>query len=215
MPHSPSKAPRKVATSPEQPPDEQTDRIVQAARRHFFLHGFRGVTMDDLAAELGMSKKTLYACFESKTALLQAVLRAKMADVEADLTQIGADPRGDHSKALEELLACVQRHGGEVQAAFIRDVRRETPELFEMVEKGRRAIMKKHFTRILEQGRRSGVIREDISVELVIEILLAAVDAIVNPTRMEELRLSPKDGYAAILRVVLEGVLKPKARARK
>ena len=38
-------------------------RIVAGARRYFFAHGFRGVTMDDLAAELAMSKKTLYAHF--------------------------------------------------------------------------------------------------------------------------------------------------------
>ncbi|HKA32612.1 MAG TPA: helix-turn-helix domain-containing protein, partial [Candidatus Binatia bacterium] len=45
-------------------------RIVAAARRHFLAHGFRHVTMDDLAAELGASKKTLYASFPSKEALI-------------------------------------------------------------------------------------------------------------------------------------------------
>ncbi|MGN6719163.1 MAG: helix-turn-helix domain-containing protein, partial [Candidatus Binatia bacterium] len=49
---------------------EIAERIVSAARAHFFAHGFRSVTMDDLAAELGMSKKTLYAQFPSKTELL-------------------------------------------------------------------------------------------------------------------------------------------------
>ena len=46
----------------------ESARIVAAARRYFLAHGFRGVTMDDLAAELGMSKKTLYAHFSSKAA---------------------------------------------------------------------------------------------------------------------------------------------------
>jgi len=45
-------------------------RILAGARRHFFANGFRRVTMDDLAAELGMSKKTLYAHFPSKQHLL-------------------------------------------------------------------------------------------------------------------------------------------------
>ena len=51
-------------------------RILAAAREHFFAHGFRRVTMDDLAQELGMSKKTLYAHFPSKTALLEAMREA-------------------------------------------------------------------------------------------------------------------------------------------
>ena len=38
--------------------------------------------MDDLATELGMSKKTLYAHFRSKPELVQAVILAKVADVE-------------------------------------------------------------------------------------------------------------------------------------
>jgi len=54
--------------------DSNRQRIVEAARTHFFSHGFRRVTMDDLAAELAISKKTLYAYFPSKTALLEDVL---------------------------------------------------------------------------------------------------------------------------------------------
>nr|MBA3354117.1 helix-turn-helix transcriptional regulator [Blastocatellia bacterium] len=54
-------------------------RVLEAARGHFFHHGFRNVTMDDLAAELGVSKKTLYAHFPGKDALLEAVLNDKFA----------------------------------------------------------------------------------------------------------------------------------------
>ena len=53
-------------------------RIVDAARGHFFSHGFRSVTMDDLAEELGISKKTLYAHFPGKFDLLEAVLADKL-----------------------------------------------------------------------------------------------------------------------------------------
>src|SRR5438552_1381598 len=49
------------------------NRIIAGARSHFFAHGFRGVTVEDLATELGMSKKTLYAHFSSKTGILEAV----------------------------------------------------------------------------------------------------------------------------------------------
>ena len=66
-----------------EPPVESLtrQRIVGAARRHFFAHGFRTVTMDDIAEELGMSKKTLYAHFPSKTALVEAVLLDKLGGI--------------------------------------------------------------------------------------------------------------------------------------
>ena len=50
---------------------EQDERIVAGARKHFFVHGFWSVTMDDLANELAISKKTLYTRFQSKAALLE------------------------------------------------------------------------------------------------------------------------------------------------
>ncbi len=52
--------------------ESKRQRIVDATRVHFFSHGFRRVTMDDLAAELGISKKTLYAHFPGKFDLLEA-----------------------------------------------------------------------------------------------------------------------------------------------
>jgi hypothetical protein len=45
-----------------------------------------------------------------------------------------------------------------------------------------------------------------------IEILLGAVQAIMNPPKIEELGLTPKSGFTAIVKVVLEGVIIRKRR---
>src|SRR5262245_36497441 len=109
-------------------------RILAAARQHFFAHGFRGVTMDDLAAELGMSKKTLYAHFPGKTAVLEAMLVDKFRSLEADLRPITAECSAGFATALHQLLATIQRHIDEIKPPFIRDIQRECPELFQVVE---------------------------------------------------------------------------------
>lgn len=188
-------------------------RIVMAARSHFFAHGIRSVTMDDLAVELGMSKKTLYGAFSSKTALLRAVLLDKLSSVESDLDGIARRRFGHTLDLLHELLLCMQRHTEEIRPPFVRDIRRESPELFKLVEQRRRAIIQRHFGRIFEDGRRDGTIRRDLSTELIIEILLGAVQAIMNPVKMEELRLTPKSGYSAIVSVILDGVIVRRKRA--
>src|SRR6266436_9584052 len=84
-------------------------RIVQAAREHFFSHGFRSVTMDDLAEELAISKKTLYAYFPSKIALLEAVLADKFAGLEVKLEEIKRAYPHDFPAALHQLLTSTQR----------------------------------------------------------------------------------------------------------
>lgn len=188
-------------------------RIVAAARRHFFAHGFRSVTMDDLAEELGMSKKTLYASFPSKLDLLRAVLMEKFHDVESDLDEVTARVSTDVLAALHRLLACMQRHTAEIQPPFVRDMRRETPEFFKLVEDRRRQVIQRYFGKIFEEGRRAGIIRKDIATRLMIEMLVGVTEAIMNPTKMAELGLTPNTGYTSVVTVILEGLLTEKGRA--
>jgi AcrR family transcriptional regulator len=182
-------------------------RIVATARGHFFVHGFRRCTMDDLAAELGMSKKTLYGCFASKAALVQAVILAKFADVEAALEGISRHPAPDFLDSLQQLLTCIRTHTEEVRPPFLRDIQREAPELFELVQSRRRTLIQRHFKTLFERGRKAGLIRGDIPATLMTEILLGATQAVANPQTMLELDLTPQTALSAILRVVLEGVL--------
>lgn len=189
-------------------------KIVAAARRDFFAHGFRAVTMDELAKELGMSKKTLYAHFPSKTSLLEAMLLDKFHDLEGEADRITTECKDDFVTGLKRLLACLQRHTAEVQPAFVRDIQREEPELFKVVDGRRRELIQQHFGKLLSEGRREGLIRKDVPVSLIIEILLAAVQAIMNPPRMAELGLTPTSGFSAILNVILEGVITTEGRSR-
>jgi AcrR family transcriptional regulator len=187
-------------------------RVIRAARRQFLAHGFRSVSMDDLAAELGMSKKTLYVAFPSKTALIEAVLKDKFREVESDLGQLAKDQSANVEVALRKFLDCVQRHTAEIQPAFVRDIGRGTPELFQLIEQKRRELIQRYFGGLFEEGKKAGVIRTDIPTYLIIEILLGAVQAIMNPPKLMELGLTVEHGYSSITRLVLEGALVPKGK---
>ncbi len=189
------------------------NRIVADARRHFFMHGFRSVTMDDLAAGLAMSKKTLYAHFSSKGALLEAVILDKFAEVDADMGRITSADVSDFPARMHELFACLRQHLGEIQPPFLRDMQREKPEAFAIVETKRREILLKYHRKVLDQGRKAGVIRKDIPVDLIIEILLSML-TIITPQKMEKLGITPETGVMAIIAVVFEGVMTEKGRSR-
>jgi AcrR family transcriptional regulator len=189
-------------------------RIVASARKHFMAHGFRGVTMDDLAAELGMSKKTLYAHFASKTELLQSVLDDKLRSADADFGQVAAESAADFPGALHSLLACLRKHSEELQPPFLRDMAREAPELFQMVQTRRRGLIQRHFGKLLTEGRKAGMIRKDIPTDLMIEILIGTTDALLHPQKLSELNLPAKTGFHAIITIVLEGVATGKGRRK-
>jgi AcrR family transcriptional regulator len=192
--------------------DPNRQRIVNAARGHFFNHGFRSVTMDDLAEELGVSKKTLYAHFPGKFDLLEAVLAEKLKGVEATLKEVTRAHPHDFQATLRELLAGTQRELDEIKPPFVRDMRQKAPDVFKLVERRRAALIQRYMGKFFVDGQRLGMVRKDVPAKLIIEILLAMVQSIMNPQKIEELGMMPKEGYSGILKVVLEGALTAKGR---
>src|SRR5947209_4895834 len=125
--------------------DPNWQRIVDAARAHFFSHGFRSVTMNDLAAELGISKKTLYTHFPGKFDLLEAVLADKLAGVERKLREITRGSAHDFATTLHQLLAGTQRELDEIKPPFVRDMRQKAPHVFKLIERRRAALFQRYF----------------------------------------------------------------------
>src|ERR1700761_2446858 len=62
----------RMATLPTKP--SMKDRILETADRLFYLQGIRAIGVDTIAAEIGISKRTLYNHFPSKDALIKAYL---------------------------------------------------------------------------------------------------------------------------------------------
>lgn len=168
--------------------------------------------MDDLAVEMGVSKKTLCAHFDSKTDLLEAVLREKYDELDQELDDVVAECSKDVARGLHELLECMQRQIEEIQPPFVRDVRREAPAMFDMIKQRRNTALERFFGAILENGRKTGLIRKDLALKPTIAILVVATDAIINPAKLAELGMSPQEAYSAILTVFLDGVLTTKGR---
>ena len=204
--------PARKSSSQSRKHDVNRQRIVDAARGHFFSHGFRSVTMDDLAEELGISKKTLYAYFPGKFDLLEAVLADKLTSVESTLREVTRAHPDDFPATLRNLLAGTQRELDEIKPPFVRDMRQKAPDVFKLVERRRAALIQRYMGKFFLDGQRLGMVRKDVPAKLIIEILLAMVQSIMNPPKMEELGMMPKDGYAGILKVVLEGALTVKGR---
>jgi AcrR family transcriptional regulator len=187
-------------------PDAARERIVTAARSHFFQHGFRGVTMDDLASEMGMSKKTLYVHFQSKRELLDAAIEQKLSGFGTEMDAVqGA--REDFADTLRRLLECMRRQAQEIGATFVRDLSKEDPSLFLKIKTRRREIIGRTFGRVLGAGQKAGAVRRDVSADLLVEILLGVADAVATPENLAVKRMTPSEVLSAILSVFLNGVL--------
>jgi AcrR family transcriptional regulator len=63
--------------------DPREDRIINAAFDLFLRHGYRKVSMSDIAAASAMSRPTLYAAFENKEAIFATLVRRSCAQNDA------------------------------------------------------------------------------------------------------------------------------------
>lgn len=64
------------------------DKILEKAGELFLNLGFKSVTMDDIAREIGMSKKTIYIHFRNKTALVNSVTLALFETISTGIEMI-------------------------------------------------------------------------------------------------------------------------------
>jgi AcrR family transcriptional regulator len=81
-----------MATLP--PKIAMKDRILETADRLFYLQGIRAIGVDTIAAEIGISKRTLYNHFPSKDALISAYLERRFVQ-----------PRPSDKPPAEQILA--------------------------------------------------------------------------------------------------------------
>lgn len=113
-------------------PDARMTQLLAAAKDTFTSKGFAATTMDDIAGAAGMSKKTLYKLFESKTELFRAMLLRSLP--EADFAD--APSEGSPVIRLRNMLreaADVALSPGEIALQrLIIGERQATPELGRM-----------------------------------------------------------------------------------
>ena len=96
---------------------ELRDVILEHARNEFLARGFSKVTVDEIASQLGISKKTLYKSYPSKEELLRASLHSMMRSAGWELERIVSS-----DKPLVEKLALAMMLVGH----YVSNVRRES-----------------------------------------------------------------------------------------
>lgn len=84
---------------------ELRERILVTATEAFASKGIKSITMDDIAAALGISKRTLYEVFSDKESLLKECILKAQSDREAYLQEVYEQSHN----VLEVILAVFQK----------------------------------------------------------------------------------------------------------
>jgi AcrR family transcriptional regulator len=183
------------------------ERILATARRQFMTWGFATATMDELATELGMSKKTLYQHFRSKEALLEELITRKSQRMLGGFEAILAEPDASFAQRTSAFLRHAHAEFSEISLPFIRDVRRFAPALHARLEDLRARNLPRLWEQLLQLGIREGAVRDDIDVRFVARLVLVAVQSLLQPETLERLSASPHEAVPRFFDLILNGLL--------
>jgi AcrR family transcriptional regulator len=187
-------------------------RIVEAAEALFLSRGFVAVTSDDIAAGLGISKATLYKAFPGKEAILRKVVRGVMNDIQAGVERRIDDASLGFGEKMVSLLSFLGTKLARFEPVLIRDLQRCVPEIWKEIEDFRREKILKNFRVILQDGRREGVFRDDVDLDLLLSMFVDLIQAFVNPTDVVRSGRSPAATFQSIIKVFFQGILTDKGR---
>ena len=171
---------------------------VEAAGRLFFTPGFARVSMDDLARELGMSKKTIYRHFPDKRSLLAAVLDRRFAAVERTLVAAAEDAEGQpFGVRVQRFLIAAGSELERIGAAQLATGRGDAM-LRQYVEQRVDAVVYRRLDELFRDGHRRGLL--PVPPELLSEITRGALERLLTSRLPRELDWTAAD----LLRATVE-----------
>ncbi len=183
------------------------DRILQAAREHLFAHGYSAFTMDDLARELGMSKKTLYRHFPGKDAIVERIIDGFATDVRAMADAVFTDRQQPFTAKLHRFTAEMVRRFARLRPHVLRDLERSAPHIYRHIEEVRYRNIPLVFGRLLRQGQAAGMVRADVDPAFAIEFWRPAMQSLMHPATLDRLQLSPEQVFTQAIELFFGGLL--------
>ncbi len=193
--------------------ENDKQRILDVASSKFLESGITKVTLDEVATELGMSKKTLYKFFPSKDILLHTIVKMMLSRVEKETLSI-VDSNEPFENKLTRIIALIGRQVRHLSKQFQLDVQRFAPSLWNEIDKFRRERILCHVKRMFEQAKRENIFRSDLNVDLFYLVVINTVQGIMNPKTLSENSFSAEDAFRGIFRILLEGAFTEETKKR-
>jgi AcrR family transcriptional regulator len=141
------------------------DRILNKARELMFQAGVKHVTMDDLATQLGISKKTIYQYFKDKDALVSSVVEFELAN-HALLCNQSTQAADNAVHEIFLLMSVIQEMFNRMNPLALFEIEKYYPLAFEKIEKHKVDIIFSMISANLEKGIAEGLYRKDVDVTI-------------------------------------------------
>ena len=190
--------------------DEDKNKILNYAHQKFMKGGFYKVSMDELASDLGMSKKTIYKYFPSKERLVEEVSIRLRENVRSKIEDIIESDK-DAVIKIVGLLKTVGEVLAKVEERMMADLQKHLPLLWIEIDEFRTKQINQFFTKIVNQGKKEGFI-VNFPIEIIMTVYLSSIRAVINPTFVMNNKFTFKEAMDYTFNIILNGILTDKGR---
>jgi hypothetical protein len=155
--------------------NEELKKIQLKVRELYMKYGIKSITMDDVAKELGISKKTLYQYVNDKDDLVGKFIDYEIVVRQEDIIKcfrIGFN-------AIEELFEIslfMNKMMKDQNPATENDLRKYYPHHYEKIVKTRREGMYNYILMNFKKGKEEGLYRKDLNEEIIAKLYLMRVE---------------------------------------
>ena len=180
---------------------ELRERIILAAVELFTTNGIKSITMDEIAASLGISKRTLYEVFPDKETLLEECILKSQKD--GDIFVKGVIETS--SNVLEVLLRCYQWSIERFHATnkkFFEDIKKY-PKAYQLMKTNRNR-SSEDTVNFFKEGVKQGIVRDDVNFPIIHLIVRDQLDLLMNSDICNE--YSFLEVYESIMFTFLRGI---------
>ena len=195
-------------------------KVLAAAYRLFLEKGYRQTTMDEIALDLGMSKKTLYQYFPGKMELLSASFELLKTKITAQVEAILVNKYISFPHKLKSILTVMATHLAPINPDLLSDLRELVPEIWEDLNSYIQESAYLRFQNLLEQGMAQGFVNPKINGNLAVMLYAAAVQSLLDPKFRSQfpesiqfgMKLSPGQVYDQAITILYMGILTEEGR---
>jgi len=187
--------------------DEKLKLILRTSGDMFRKYGIRSISMDDIAREMGMSKKTLYQYVENKQDLIEKLLNHLIAGSTAYIT---AD--NDNRNAIDVLLEVSNKVSAEIKElnpAIAFDLEKFYPALYRAFVLAKKEHVYQKIKENLEQGMREGIYRTDLNSDLVSKLYVQKLMDVHDPEFLSSVDFSFEKVFRVMFDNHIRGIANP------
>jgi len=189
-------------------------KILEKSEEMFNRFGFSKVTMEEIASELNISKKTLYKHFDNKEHIIKEMVKLNKCEVDEFIENLMNDKETPFINKLSKFMNFIATISKKIEGTMVRDLMRKHPEIWKDIDDFRKEHAYKNLSNLIKEGIQTGVFRNDIDTHLIVLAYISSVHSLINPETLSNLPVSAEEAFRQIVKLMFEGIFTTDGRKK-